>query len=366
MDKRVRYIIGFIGIALLVAGLWYFRSLVAYVLIAAAISILGQPLLKLLTKLKIKKKSMPQSLAAAITLILIWGAIILFFSLFIPLVIHEANILSQIDVNTLYSRIQEPLEHIQQALLNLGLFENSVDFQNYITTRLMSVLNVTYLSNIFSGLTATLGNLLIAFFAISFITFFFLKDASLFSDGLMLVIPDQFSDEIKHILNSIKSLLTRYLGGIIIEVILVMILVTLGLWLVGIGFEHAVLCGLFSGILNVIPYIGPWIGAAFSILIGVATNIDLPFQSELLPLIGWMVLVFATVQTIDNVLFQPLIYSSSVNAHPLEIFLIIMMAGSLAGIGGMVLAIPTYTVLRVIAKEFLSSFKVVQKLTKNI
>jgi predicted PurR-regulated permease PerM len=135
---------------------------------------------------------------------------------------------------------------------------------------------------------------------------------------------------------------------------------------VGIAFQHAVICGLVSGILNVIPYVGPWIGACFSILIGLATNINLPLQPELVTLLGLMVLVFATVQTIDNVVFQPLIYSSSVNAHPLEIFLVIIMAGSIAGIGGMILAIPSYTVFRVIAKEFLSNFKVIQKITQNI
>ena len=67
-----------------------------------------------------------------------------------------------------------------------------------------------------------------------------------------------------------------------------------------------------------------------------------------------------------GILFQPLIYSSSVNAHPLEIFLVIMIAGSLAGIPGMIIAIPLYTVIRVFAKEFFNKFKVVKKLTKKI
>lgn len=366
MDKRIRYVIGFIGIALLIFALWYFRSIVAYILISAAISILGRPILQLLTKIRIRKKPLPNALLAGITLAFLWFVIIVFFRIFIPLLINEANELSSINVNTLYANFQEPLNKIQSLLQETGHFESQEAFQTYITTKLMSILNVSFLTDIFSGLTATLGNLLIAFFAITFITYFFLKDASLFSEGIKILVPDQYTDEVDRILTSITSLLTRYLGGIILEVIMVMLLVTFGLWLVGIEFQHAIVCGLFSGIMNVIPYVGPWIGAAFGIIIGVATNINLPFQSELLPLIGFMVIVFAAVQTIDNVLFQPLIYSSSVNAHPLEIFIVIMMAASLAGIGGMVLAIPAYTVLRVIAKEFLSNFKVVQKLTKNI
>jgi predicted PurR-regulated permease PerM len=79
-----------------------------------------------------------------------------------------------------------------------------------------------------------------------------------------------------------------------------------------------------------------------------------------------MTIVFLSVQVIDNVLFQPLIYSSSVKAHPLEIFLVIMAAGSMAGIIGMILAIPVYTIIRVIAAEFFENMKLVKKLTKNL
>ena len=72
------------------------------------------------------------------------------------------------------------------------------------------------------------------------------------------------------------------------------------------------------------------------------------------------------MQLIDNFLFQPLIFSNSVKAHPLEIFLVVLSAGIIWGISGMIVAIPFYTLLRIIAKEFLSEFKVIEQLTKNI
>jgi predicted PurR-regulated permease PerM len=75
---------------------------------------------------------------------------------------------------------------------------------------------------------------------------------------------------------------------------------------------------------------------------------------------------FAVSNLIDNIILQPWIYSSSVKAHPLEIFLVIMIAGSMAGVVGMVLAIPSYTVLRIIAKQFLSQSRVIQTITKDI
>jgi predicted PurR-regulated permease PerM len=90
------------------------------------------------------------------------------------------------------------------------------------------------------------------------------------------------------------------------------------------------------------------------------------FSAELFPMVLLMLTVVVVVQLVDNFLFQPLIFGTSVKAHPLEIFLVIIIAGTLAGIPGMILGIPTYTVIRVFAKEFLSQVRVVKKLTRNI
>ncbi len=144
------------------------------------------------------------------------------------------------------------------------------------------------------------------------------------------------------------------------------ILVTLGMMIVGLGFQLSAIIGLVAGIMNVIPYLGPLIGASIGLILGMSNNLDLDFYHKLLPLLGYMALVFIIVQIIDNVVFQPLIYGTSVKAHPLEIFLVILIAGSLAGIIGMILAIPAYTVLRTFAHEFFYRFKVVQKITEKI
>lgn len=185
-------------------------------------------------------------------------------------------------------------------------------------------------------------------------------------EGILLLVPTEIEEKVAHILNSISYLLRRYFVGIILEVFMVMLLDTIGLTLVGLNFNHAVIIGFLCGLFNVIPYLGPWMGAILGLLIGAALNINADFMSETLPLLGLMTAVFVSVQVIDNVLFQPLIYSSSVKAHPLEIFLVIIAAGSLAGILGMFLAIPAYTIVRVIAKEFFVNMKLVRKLTENL
>jgi predicted PurR-regulated permease PerM len=136
--------------------------------------------------------------------------------------------------------------------------------------------------------------------------------------------------------------------------------------IIGVGFRHGIVIGLLAAVLNIIPYLGPWIGAAFGVILGVASHLYLDFSTELLPLIAYIIAVFAVVQIIDNTIFQPVIFGTSVMAHPLEIFIVIMVAASLAGVVGMIVAIPIYTVLRVFAKEFFNNFRVIQKLTEKI
>ena len=100
--------------------------------------------------------------------------------------------------------------------------------------------------------------------------------------------------------------------------------------------------------------------------VGIATNVDVDFYTVVFPLLIYMSIVFIITQLIDNVVLQPLIYGNSVHAHPMEIFLVILIAGNLAGIPGMILAIPGYTVLRVILREFFNKYKLVKSLTKGL
>jgi predicted PurR-regulated permease PerM len=118
--------------------------------------------------------------------------------------------------------------------------------------------------------------------------------------------------------------------------------------------------------MNIIPYIGPVIGSLLGITLGITATLASGAYDALLPVLAKLSGVFLVVNFIDNNFLVPMIYSNSVKAHPLEIFFVIIMGGSLAGIVGMLLAIPVYTVLRVIAREFLQQFRLVQKLTNKI
>ncbi|MBI4647687.1 MAG: AI-2E family transporter [Bacteroidia bacterium] len=366
-DKKYRYIGGTIGVIIAGFCIWYFRTIVVYILISAVLALIGHPLVHLLEKARLRKFRLPRALCALIVLILIWAIVTSVLTIIIPLVAYEAHELSTIDIQQVRTYFQEPLLNLQNWFSRFQIAgKESMDILNYISEKIISFVNISQISNLFSVILGLFGNILVAFFAISFITFFFLKDNNMFSDAILLLTPSQYTLRIRHILLSVKKLLMRYFIGIIIDVMLIMLLVMTGMLIIGLKFQQAALIGVFAGLLNVIPYVGPLIGAFIGIAIGITANLHADFYSEIVPLIGYMVIVYSIVQLIDNLIFAPLIYSSSVKAHPLEIFLVIMIAGSLAGIKGMIIAVPTYTVLRVIAKEFLNNFKVVKKLTENV
>jgi predicted PurR-regulated permease PerM len=367
------YIKGVTRNALLITGglfliflIWYFSAIVTYILISVVLAFLGRPLVRWLSMLHFKKIHIPKGIAALIALIAIWAIIFIFFRFMIPLLIREMETLSQIDIEAVINSIEEPVTRLLKFSGDDSLVLENKTFMDVLTDRLSSKIDLSGLSNIFVYVAGTIGDFLIAAFSISFITFFFLKEKSMFREGVLLIVPTEFEEKVAHILDSISYLLRRYFLGIILEVFMVGLLNTLGLTIIGIEFNHAVIIGLFCGLFNVIPYLGPWMGAFIGLLIGAALNINANFMDHTLPLLGMMIIVFISVQIIDNVLFQPLIYSSSVKAHPLEIFLVIMAAGSLAGVLGMFLAIPTYTIIRVIAKEFFDNMKLVRKLTESL
>jgi len=367
MKGNGKYILIGIGLVIVLVVLWYFSSIVAYILIAAVFSLIGRPIVDLLERIRIRRFSLPKALAAAITLIILWGIFITFFSLFVPLIINQMEELSTIDGKLIMASLEEPISRFEEFFgrYNIGKAEGST-IDEYITSKLVTFLNFSVVSKILGSAASFLGNIFVAVFSISFITFFFLKDERLFVNGIILLVPTKHEEGTHHAMSSIKRLLMRYFIGIFLQITCIIILVTIGLTIVGLGFDKALVIGLMVGLFNVIPYLGPYIGAFLGLLLGIANNLDLDFYSQLLPMLGYMMIVFITVQVIDNVLFQPLIYGTSVMAHPLEIFLVILAAGFLAGVVGMILAIPTYTVFRVIAKEFFNQYKVIKKLTENI
>lgn len=366
MNTFTKYLLGLVALAIAIFFSWYFFSIIVYVLVAAVISFIGKPIIDLLDKVNIRGYRLPDSLKAAITIVCLWCLFVLIFSTIIPLAVREFDSLQNVSVNNIIAQLEEPIENTGHFLKHYGVVEEDEDVSDYLSQELGNILNVAKLKDWFGAVAGTMSGIFVALFSITFISFFFLKDSRLFSGMVMAIVPSRYEEQARNALDSIQKLLVRYFVGLVLEVFGVMILNTIGLSVVGLAFNHAIVIGLVAGILNVIPYIGPLIGICFGLTVGIVLNLDMEFYHELLPLLIYMGIVMFLTQLIDNIVFQPFIYGNSVHAHPLEIFLVILMAGSMAGIPGMILAIPSYTVLRVILKEFFNKYKLVKKLTQSL
>jgi predicted PurR-regulated permease PerM len=367
MKATLRNILIFFGILLLLACAWFFRNIVVYILVSGVFSIMGRPLVDLFCRIRIRRWKFPRSLSALLTLIAIWGVIIMFFVIFVPLVTRQINYFSTIDSEKIVQIVAGPINKVENLVRSINKdIPKDITIQDYIVKKVSDVLNINLIQNFIGSLIGILGNVIIAIFSITFITFFFLKDQRLFYESILMWVPDKYVENVTRALNSIKNLLTRYFIGIVIQSTCIMILVTIGMTIAGIDFQQALVMGLIIGILNVIPYAGPWIGLAIAITMGVASHISQDITTVVIPLVTYMIIVEAVTHLIDNIVFQPVIFSNSVRAHPLEVFIIVLAAGFAAGIPGMIFGIPAYTVLRVFAREFFYNFKAVQKITSGL
>ena len=367
MNFTFRTVLIFLGVLLLLAIGWYFRNVVVYILVSGVLSIMGRPLVDLFGRIRIKNWKFPDALSALLTLIIMWGVIIMFFVIFVPLVTKQITYLSTIDSEKIVQLIDEPLarvENIFKAFNSRITSENTL--KDILSAKISEIFSIDKIQDFLGSFISIIGNAVIAVFAITFITFFFLKDQKLFFESILMWVPDKYTENVTRALFSIKKLLTRYFIGIVIQSTCIMILIDIGMTLVGIDFQQALVMGLILGILNVIPYVGPWLGLFVAIVMGVASHINMDFQTVVIPLVYWMIIVEIITHFIDNVVLQPVIFSNSVRAHPLEIFVVVLASGFAAGIPGMILGIPAYTVLRVFAREFFYNFKAVQKITSSL
>ncbi|MBQ2703565.1 MAG: AI-2E family transporter, partial [Alistipes sp.] len=228
---------------------------------------------------------------------------------------------------------------------------------------LRDIIDYETINTAFSSVINVGMSFVIAFFSISFITFFFLKEDGLFYAMVKAVFPERYQENVSRALDKVTVLLSRYFSGLLAESLIIMVVISVVMIIFGMRVEDAFFIGLIMGVMNVIPYAGPVMGGIASLFIGIVAPISgYTVGATMLVIVATLL----TVKGLDDFVLQPTLYSSRVKAHPLEVFLVILVAGSAAGVVGMLLAIPAYTVLRVFAKEFFSQFSLVKKLTENV
>ena len=360
----LRVTVGLITTAVILFLVWYFSSVVIYILVSAVLAIMGRPVVNWLARQHIGKHQLPRWAAASLTLLVIFVVFGSILSLFIPLVFGKINEFAHLDFTSVLASVEQPIARAQEYLQRtFALPATHFSLTDTLVENLKQFVNYNTLNSTFTSIMSTALSALVAVFSIAFITFFFLKEDGLFYAMVKAMFPERLQMNVERALDSITLLLSRYFTGIITESLVLMVIISTAMILFGMKTDNALLIGLIMGVMNVIPYAGPLMGGIISMFIGIVTPI------EGMTVTNTVITICCTlfcIKGFDDFVLQPTIYSERVKAHPLEIFLVILVAGYMAGILGMLLAIPSYTVLRVLAKEFFSEFSLVQKLTQNI
>ena len=360
----LRVTVGLIITAVVLFLVWYFSAVVIYILVSAVLAIMGRPVVNWLARQHIGKHQLPRWAAASLTLLVIFVVFGSILSLFIPLVFGKINEFAHLDFTSVLASVEQPIARAQAYLQRtFALPTTHFSLTDTLVDNLKQLVNYNTLNSTFTSIASTALSALVAVFSIAFITFFFLKEDGLFYAMVKAMFPERLQVNVERALDSITLLLSRYFTGIITESIVLMVIISTAMILFGMKTDNALLIGLIMGVMNVIPYAGPLMGGIISMFIGIVTPI------EGMTVANTVITICCTlfcIKGFDDFVLQPTIYSERVKAHPLEVFLVILVAGYMAGILGMLLAIPSYTVLRVLAKEFFSEFSLVQKLTQNI
>lgn len=364
MNSVWRYILGAILTAVVLFLIWYFSDIVIYILVSAVLAIVGRPLVNFLSRVRIQRFFIPRGIAAALTLMSMWVIFITACSLLIPLIMGKIYEFATLDFGSVLKTVEEPVMKIQSYLHALFLMpESKFSLSDVLATSLGKLIDYETINTAFSSIINMGLSFVIAFLSISFITFFFLKEDGLFYAMIKAMFPDRYEENVTRALDKITVLLSRYFGGLLAESAVLMTVISIVMIIFGMKMEDAFFIGLIMGVMNVIPYAGPLIGGVASVFVGIVAPIHGYTAGATMVII---ILTLLCIKCLDDFVLQPTLYSERVKAHPLEVFLVILIAGSCAGVLGMLFAIPSYTVLRVFAKEFFSQVSLVRKLTENV
>ena len=368
VEKLAGWILRLAAFAAVAWLCWYFRSVLVYIIVAFVVSLIGQPLMRLLRRIRIRGKAAPDGLLAVISIVLILTGAALFLTQIVPVVtgiIRDASAMNaaELPYNSLIDRLNDWI---------VGLFPSlgpDFDIVTLVLDKLRELVNFSNVSSVIGSVASLAASIVIGIFSVVFISFFFIKDETLFGRIICALVPDRLEQSVNSTISDTTHLLSRYFIGLIIEVMGVILLDFLGLWLIArIGPDYAIGIAFIAGILNVIPYVGPLLGEAIGVILclvlkyGAGVGLAVPIWAFALIVLAIML----ATQLVDNFVYQPLIYSTSIKATPLEIFIVLLMAGRIGGTVGLLVGIPAYTVLRVIAIRFFSDRKAVRRLIPDI
>lgn len=294
---------------------------------------------------KLTKKGLPRIIASLIVYVLFILFLVVFFRIFIPIIYTEFNeliktlpgILEDITdfINNIFSKIE--MNNSNMENIKEGILEAVNEYGNNISSSIPTTV-VNIMSSLFSGLGSVFFGLIIGLYM--------LFDFDNVSILFLKLIPKKHQIEIGGLLDNIGIEVRKCVNGTLLVACMVFVCDTIGFSIVGL--KSALLFGLFCGITDLIPYIGPYIGTAVATIVGLTQS----------PLIGIGVLIIAIiVQLIESYVLQPIVMSKATKLHPVTIICGLLIFGHFFGIIGMILATPLMSIFKVIWKFTFDKYK---------
>ena len=292
-------------------------------------------------------KKVPKGIAILLVMV---GVIVIFIMIITSLVpIIQKQLLDLVSqLPYYYQIISEQVEKFMQT----GFFETiqeqfnkiNTDFIQSITERLNGILNFT-----FSGIGSVvgiIGDIVITIMTMPVILYYLLKDGNKVIPFVTRMFPTRSQHKTSVMLNEMNQQVSSYIRGQITVAICVGFTYIIGYTL--IGLPYGVTIGMIAGLLTIIPYLGSIIGLTPALIIGFVTNPTLALH---------VFLVFVIEQLIESRVLQPLILGSSLKMHPVTILIILLAAGKMFGLVGLLIAVPVYAVVKVFITHFFAWYK---------
>ena len=352
-NKNITAIIIFI-VALVLLGYLFYNVLI-FILLAIIFASVGSPLMKLLQKIKIKNKTCPPSAAAGITLFALVALISLGFYFLIPFTLKEIEVVTAIDPTLYTNALENWLHQADQFLYKNGFLSENEHIGDILLVQMKSLMGSISISGVVGNIFSFAGAVFILLFSVIFLTFFALKDKEIFFKMVRRIIPVSYRDNYDRILTQSRVQVVRYFSGVLLDNIILGVAIGVACYFAKI--PNALLIGVLAGLFNIIPYVGPFIAMGLGLAFSITSLLPTEPTAEILTLLFWkMAIIFAVLKGIDTFLLTPIIFGKSIQVHPVEIFIVILLAGYVSGIMGMIFAVPAYSMIRIVVKEFFGSY----------
>ena len=290
-----------------------------------------------------KRVKSHRSLAVALTFLIVFGILVIAFSIIISVISSQARMISFDDITDFISSISSSLKDVYSGILSVlkRLNIDSADLNNVIQSVGSKAAGLALslsrnLLNSLSQMTSFFTNLL---FAVIFAVYFLLDSRNLekyWDKVLKAVSTKRFYDGVHRFITDMDVVFSGYIRGQLMDACLMCVLISVALSIVGVKF--AILIGILTGIGNLIPYVGP-------VVAYVSTILACLLQQD------WKLLVVAcivilVIQLIDGNIINPKLLSSTVNVHPMLVIVALIAGGAIGGFLGMLLAVPVAALIK--------------------